>query len=169
VISLSIAIETMLPVRVPRQGNDGSIVRPVLEQKPIGFKQMRQVMPLVCGQPAPKRKVMGAFHHVDGVNLHKAELLNQIRKTGRLAVEKSLCVQQHSPCCLSGNDRERLRHGQMDTSRAGKAYAKTAGPRRFGPLPGGRSSCRNRQFSVAYTIRISAFLKETCHDVLHAG
>src|SRR5262249_24541873 len=54
--ALPLAVKAQCPVVVKLHGNDGSIVRPVLEQGPLGLEQVRQLV-------LPIRQVAGKQDH----------------------------------------------------------------------------------------------------------
>src|SRR5262249_21312872 len=79
--------KTRPPMRKPCGWNRRGSVRPMLEQVPLGFEQVREMLALITVQPAAEREVMRALDVVDGINLYEAQLLNQPGK--------------RSACCLA--------------------------------------------------------------------
>src|SRR5262249_29410762 len=66
-----LALKAQCPVVVKLQGNDGRIVRPVLEQGSLGLEQVRQLVLPIRQVAGEQNHVMRPRQGVDTVDLHK--------------------------------------------------------------------------------------------------
>src|SRR5262245_3010822 len=95
-------------MRKPCGGDRCGSVCPMLEQVPLGFEQIGEMLVLIAVQTAAEHEVMCALDVVNGINLHEAQLLNQAgeRSARRLACrvgEQALRAEEQAAGGFIGN------------------------------------------------------------------
>ena len=97
-----VPLEPGLPVGIPRRGDGGGIVGETLEEVLAVLQQAAQVLGPVGVPAGGQGEVVGPGHHIDAVNLHEAQALNQGQEgrgrdpAGRV-VQQALGAQEEAP------------------------------------------------------------------------
>src|SRR2546428_9319898 len=79
--ALPLPVKAQCPVVVKLHWNDSSIVRPVFEQRPLGLEQVRQLTLLIRQVAREQDHVMCPRQGVDTVDLHKAQMRDQLEQS----------------------------------------------------------------------------------------
>ena len=77
---IAVAGEFQAPVRIVFHRQDGGVVGPVFEERPVAVGQPAQVRRAVALLARPQDQVMGAGERVDAVELHETQVLYDVEK-----------------------------------------------------------------------------------------